>query len=84
METQSGWSFQQEKWLSTLAIDPSERLQATRRLLTALFSLNLLQRWGALFAITLLSEVSLLTLVCWAEDIHITLATAVQQQKGVS
>lgn len=83
METQSGWSFQQGKWLSTLTIDPSERFQATRRLLTALYGLNLFQRWGALFAITLLSKVSLLTLVCWAEDIHITLATAVQQQKSV-
>ena len=91
METQSGWSFQQGKWLSELTIDPSEQLQAARRLLTALYGLNLLQRWGALFAlaqplrrrIALLSEVSLLTLVCWAEDIHIALATAIQQQKGV-
>lgn len=83
METQSGWSFQQGKWLSTLAIKPSERLQVTRHLLTTLYRLELLQRWGALFEIALLSKVPPRILMYWIDDTHIALATAVKQQKSM-
>lgn len=80
METQSGWSFQQGKWLSTLAIAPLEQLQETKRLLATLQALELVKRWGALFEIALLSKVPLLILVCWAKDTHVALATAIKQQ----
>ncbi|MEL6882175.1 MAG: hypothetical protein AAFP09_16735, partial [Cyanobacteria bacterium J06607_10] len=80
METQSGWSFQQGKWLSTLEIAPLEQLQETKRLLAVLQALGLVKRWGTLFEIALLSKVPLLILGCWAEDTHVALATAIKQQ----
>lgn len=79
METQSGWSFQQGTWLSTLAINPSEQLQATKRLIEALRELELVKRWGGLFAIALLSKVPIPILIGWIEDIHIRLSTTIKQ-----
>lgn len=81
METQSGWSFQQGKWLSALDINPTERLQAAKSLLAVLHELDLVKRWGALFAITLLRMVPIGVIAFWQENTHIGIAAALGSNK---
>ncbi len=54
MEKQSGWSFQQGKWLGTLDINLLEQVQASKRLSETLYELSLVKRWDLLFTIALL------------------------------
>lgn len=81
MEMQSGWSFQQGKWLSTLDINPSEQLQAAKNLLAVLVELKLVKRWGALFAIALLQEMPTAVIALWHNDAHIGIAAALGSKK---
>ncbi|MGC1309373.1 MAG: hypothetical protein WA885_19300, partial [Phormidesmis sp.] len=78
MEIQSGWSFQQGKWLSALPIDSAERLQANNRLLSILQTLGLVKRWNPTFAITLLSAVSGTEIVCWGRAVQLSLVEALK------
>ena len=65
MEKQSGWSFQQGKWLSTLNINLSKRIQASERLAEALCELRLVRRWDLLFTIALLRTTPLAVSMLW-------------------
>lgn len=55
METQSGWSFQQGKWLSDLSIDVESSVRSLHQLYAVLKQLGLVKQYGTLFAITLLT-----------------------------
>lgn len=65
MEKQSGWSFQQGKWLSTLDINISKRIQASGQLSEALRELRLVKQWDSLFTITLLRATPLKISALW-------------------
>jgi len=65
MEKQSGWSFQQGKWLSTLDINLSKRIQASGQLSEVLRELRLVKQWGSLFTITLLKATPLEISALW-------------------
>lgn len=78
MEVQSGWSFQQGKWLSELNVGLEDRMEATERLFVVLKTSGLIEQWNPIFAIALLSAVPGLVVACWERQFQLALATAVQ------
>ena len=77
MEKQSGWSFQQGKWLSALDIDLLKQVQASKRLSEALYELRLVKRWGLLFTIALLRTTPLAVSMLWQNQALGAIATIV-------
>ena len=77
MEKQSGWSFQQGKWLNALDIDLLKQVQASKRLSEALHELCLVKRWGLLFTIALLRNTPLAVSVLWQNQALGAIATIV-------
>ena len=65
MEKQSGWSFQQGKWLSRLNINASKQIQASEQLSKTLYELRLVKQWSLLFAITLMRTTPLAVSMLW-------------------
>jgi len=65
MEKQSGWSFQQGKWLSKLNINASKQIQASEQLSKTLYELRLVKQWSLLFAITLMRTTPLAVSMLW-------------------
>lgn len=68
--------------MSALDIDPSERLQAAKNLFTVLHELELVKRWGALFAIALLRKAPTVVIALWHNDTHINIAKAFDSKKN--
>ena len=81
MEKQSGWSFQQGRWLSTLDIDPLKQVQASKRLSETLYELHLIKRWDLLFTITLLRITPLSVSMLWQNQALEAIATIVSRKK---
>ncbi|MEO0647190.1 MAG: phosphoadenosine phosphosulfate reductase family protein [Cyanobacteria bacterium J06650_10] len=79
METQSGWSFQQGKWLNAVSIDPSEQLQNTQEVMTVLCSLKLMKHWNSTFAIALLRTAPTGIVALWQSEVHVQIAEAVKR-----
>lgn len=67
MEKQSGWSFQQGKWLSKLNISLLEEIRALKQLSIVLTGLRLVKQWNGSFMITLLSTTPLEVSVLWQD-----------------
>lgn len=81
MEKQSGWSFQQGRWLSTLDIDFLRRFQALRWLSEVLYELHLVKRWNLLFTITLLRITPLAVSALWQNQALTAIANIVSSKK---
>ena len=79
METQSGWSFQQGKWLNAVAIAPSKRLQTTQEVMAVLYDLKLVKRWNNTFAITLLRTAPTGIVTLWQSEVHVQIAEAIKR-----
>jgi hypothetical protein len=87
METQSGWSFQQGKWLNAVAITPSEQLQTMQEVMAVLYDLKLVKRWNSTFALAkpLLRRIALLRtaptgiVALWQSEVHVQIAEAIKQ-----
>lgn len=77
MEKQSGWSFQQGKWLSTLDINPLKQVQVSKQLSETLYELCLVKRWDLLFTITLLRTTPLAVSMLWQNQALEAIATIV-------
>ena len=80
MEVQSGWSFQQGKWLSDLNVGLEDRMETTEKLFADLKALGLIEQWNPMFVIALLSVVPVLVIACWKKRVQLALAAAVQRQ----
>lgn len=76
MESQSGWSFQQGKWLSNLSIDTASRLGALGELHRALAQLQLLTPWHRNFVIALVRSTPTVTLMLLHSTATIALSKA--------
>ena len=81
MERQSGWSFQQGRWLSALDIDLLKQIQASKRLSETLYELHLVKRWNFLFMITLLRTTPLAVSALWQNQALEAIATIVSGKK---
>ena len=87
METQSGWSFQQGKWLNAVSIAPSEQLQTTQEVMAVLCELKLIKRWNSIFALAkpLLRRIALLRtaptgiVALWQSEVHMQIAEAIKR-----
>ena len=82
MEKQSGWSFQQGKWLSTLNINLSKRIQASERLAKTLCELRLVRQWILLFTIALLRTTPLAVSMLWQNQALEAIANIVNGKNG--
>ena len=82
MEKQSGWSFQQGKWLSMLDINLSKRIQASERLAKTLWELRLVRRWILLFTLALLRATPLAVSMLWQNQALEAIATIVNGKNG--
>ncbi|NJM97776.1 MAG: hypothetical protein HC800_12025 [Phormidesmis sp. RL_2_1] len=80
MEKQSGWSFQQGKWLSTLDIDILKQVQFSKRLSKTLHELCLAKRWGLLFTIALLKTTPLTVSMLWQNQALEAITTIVSSK----
>lgn len=79
METQSGWSFQQGKWLKEVSIDPSEQLQTTQEVMAVLYGLKLMKHWNSAFAIALLRTAPTGIVALWQSEVHMQIAEAIKR-----
>lgn len=79
METQSGWSFQQSKWLKEVSIDPSEQLQTTQEVMAVLYGLKLMKHWNSAFAIALLRTAPTGIVALWQSEVHMQIAEAIKR-----
>ncbi|MEL6161990.1 MAG: phosphoadenosine phosphosulfate reductase family protein [Cyanobacteria bacterium J06627_32] len=79
METQSGWSFQQGKWLNAVAIAPSKQLQTTQEVMAVLYDLKLVKRWNNTFAIALLRTAPTGIVALWQSEVHVQIAEAIKR-----
>ena len=83
MEKQSGWSFQQGRWLSALDIDLLKQVQASKRLSEALYELCLVKRWDLLFTIALLTTIPVAVSMLWQTQALEAIATIVSSKSVV-
>ena len=83
MEKQSGWSFQQGRWLSTLDIDLLKQVQASQQLSEALYELCLVKRWGLLFTLSLLTTTPVAVFMLWQNQALEAIATIVSSKSAV-
>ena len=81
MEKQSGWSFQQGKWLSTLDIEVSKQIQASERLAKVLCELGLVKQWNLLFTIALLRTTPLAVSMLWQNQALEAIAAIVNSKR---
>ena len=79
MEKQSGWSFQQGKWLGHMPIDAKDRLDAIAHLHSVLTKLQLVKDWNRLFAISLIRSLPTITLMLLHRQATIALSDTLQQ-----
>ncbi|NJM98022.1 MAG: phosphoadenosine phosphosulfate reductase family protein [Phormidesmis sp. RL_2_1] len=79
METQSGWSFQQGKWLNAVSIDSSEQLQTTQEVIAVLYSLKLVKHWNSTFVIALLRTAPTGIVALWQSEVHMQIAEAIKR-----
>ena len=84
MEKQSGWSFQQGRWLSALDIDLLKQVQASKQLSEALYELCLVKRWDLLFMIALLTTTPVAVSMLWQNQALEVIATIVSSKRVVS
>ena len=84
MEKQSGWSFQQGRWLNALDIDFLKQVQASKRLSKALYELCLMKRWDLLFVIALLTTTPVAVSMLWQNQALEAIATIVSSKRVVS
>lgn len=80
MEKQSGWSFQQGKWLSTLNINLLKQVQASNQLSETLHELCLTKQWNLLFIIALLRTTPLGVSVLWQNQALEAIASIVSSK----
>ena len=75
MEKQSGWSFQQGKWLRILDIDILKQVQVSKRLSETLHKLFLVKRWSSLFTLALLRTTPPAVSMLWQNQAIEAIAT---------
>lgn len=83
MERQSGWSFQQGKWLNTINIDLLRQIQVSKQLSESLYELCLVKRWGLLFVIALLRTTPSTVSMLWQNQALEAIATIVSSKSVV-
>ena len=84
MEKQSGWSFQQGRWLSALDIDLLKQVQASKQLSEALYELCLVKRWDLLFMIALLTTTPVAVSMLWQNQALEVLAKPLRGESQLS
>ena len=84
MEKQSGWSFQQGRWLSALDIDLLKQVQASKQLSETLYELCLVKRWDLLFTLTLLTTTPVAVFMLWQNQALEVLAKPLRGESQLS
>jgi 3'-phosphoadenosine 5'-phosphosulfate sulfotransferase (PAPS reductase)/FAD synthetase len=74
MERESGWSFQQGKWLSELAIDAARQWEKMMALYQVLASLQLVTVLKMRFTCDLLTQLPTAMLALWQKDAYVRMA----------
>ena len=68
LELESGWSFKADLWLASLAELVSRfPIERRRRLLDALYTLNLMRRWPPAYSLLLLASLAPAMTMFWSE-----------------